>query len=85
MYFQSCTIEIDNFAFEVKFIQGLESTIPDGRTAGRLACQPDGQTDGRRSWEQNQHSLAGAWAWAELGKIHISIETSDKQCHTGPG
>ena len=28
--FHGLTIEINNFAFEVKFILGLESTIPDG-------------------------------------------------------
>ena len=27
----------NNFAFEVKVILGLESTIPEGRPAGRLA------------------------------------------------
>ena len=59
IYFQSLTIEINNFAFEVKVILGLKSTIPDGRPGGWLA--------GRRSWEQNQHSPAGTGIGAELG------------------
>ena len=33
MWFLSLIIEINNFAFEVKVILGLESTIPEGRPA----------------------------------------------------
>ena len=32
--FQGLTIEINNFAFEVKVVLGLVSTIPDGRGPG---------------------------------------------------
>ena len=50
---------MNNFAFEVKVILDLESTIPEGRTAGR----PDGEAGNRTSY-----SPVGAGTGAELGK-----------------
>ena len=65
MYFWSRTIEINNFAFEVKFIQGLESTILDGRPAGL----PVGRTE--------KLEIEPATAKLELG-LGLSLAVIDK-------
>ena len=56
IYFYGLTIEINNFAFEVKVILGLKSTIPDGRPA----CLTDGEA-------VNRTSYSPVGAGAELG------------------
>ena len=63
--FRVSPIEINNFAFEVKVILGLESTIPEGRPAGL----PDGEAGNRTSY-----SPVGAGTGAELGNILKSLE-----------
>ena len=55
IYFYGLTIEINNFAFEVKVILGLKSTIPDGRLDGGWV---DGRTEKLRI-EPAQPS----WGW----------------------
>ena len=62
---RSENIETNNFAFEVKVILGLESTIPEGRPDGRTACRPDGEAGNRTSY-----SPVGAGTGAELGNTH---------------
>ena len=44
-YFKSLIIDMNNFAFEVKVILDLESTIPDGRPAGQTARRPAGRPE----------------------------------------
>ena len=46
---------MNNFAFEVKVMLDMESTIPDGRTDGE-------------AWNRTRYSPVGAGTGAELGK-----------------
>ena len=55
-------METNNFAFKVKVIFSLESTIPEGRTACRTAGWLDGEAGNRTSY-----SPVGAGTGAELG------------------
>ena len=57
-YFQGLTIETNNFAFEVKVILGLESTILNGRLDGR----PDGEACNRTT---------GTGTGAEFGNLYV--------------
>ena len=63
------TIEINNFAFEVKVILGLESTILDGR--------PDGEAGNRTSTAQLGLGLGLSLAISpilQLMRTHIGLK-----------